>query len=207
MKYKWIIGNGNFLEITFHSWKQAFPEEAIEKIDIQQHFDYNFDFSHLEKIDSSQGSAFVALDERFGNFKRIELMQAVLERGFKLATFIHPTAVVCENTDIGINTFIGANTFIGHDCTIGYNTVINPGSHISHGCRIKPSCWIESGVQLDSNVELGSNSILRTGTIVRRGIRIGKSCELGWPKVYTSDIPNKTAFDIRYDNPIFVYET
>lgn len=47
---------------------------------------------------------------------------------------------------------------------------------------------------------------LRTGTIVRGGVKVGRSCELGWPRVYSEDVPAKTYFDARYDSPIQTYE-
>src|SRR2546427_4452258 len=75
MKYKWIIGAGIYLEIAFNAWKQAYPEIIIEKIEVPQAQDYSFELGSLDNLDPREGTAFVAFDERFGNFKRVELMQ------------------------------------------------------------------------------------------------------------------------------------
>lgn len=60
---------------------------------------------------------------------------------------------------------------------------------------------------IGTGVEIGGNGILRTGAIVRAGVKMGRSCELGWARLYGEDVPAKTYFDPRYDNPISVYGT
>lgn len=207
MKSRWIIGGSDYLDLAFHAWKQALPGEEVIRIEIPQGSDHEFDFDVLEGLNPAEGAMFAAFDERFGNLKRMELMQAAMERGFKLEPFIHPSAAIGAGTNIGLNAFVGANAVVGHNCKIDYNTVIHAGAHLGPNCRVKPSCWIENGVQIGANVELGGNGILRTGAIVHAGVKVGRSCELGWPRIYTDDVPAKTYFDTRYDEPIHVYGT
>ena len=207
MRSRWIIGGSHYLDLAFHAWKQASPGEEVIRIEVPQDIDDEFDFGVLDGLNPTEGAIFAAFDERFGNLKRIELMQAAMERSFKLEPFIHPSASIGAGTNIGLNAFVGANAVIGHNCKIDYNTVIHAGVHLGPNCRVKPSCWIENGVQIGANVELGGNGILRTGAIVHAGVKVGRSCELGWPRIYTDDVPAKTYFDTRYDEPIHVYGT
>ncbi|WP_293776319.1 DapH/DapD/GlmU-related protein [uncultured Oxalicibacterium sp.] len=205
MKSRWIVGAGIYLDQVFQAWKQARPDEAVQKIEICQDTDYRFDYSVLEGLTPDQGSMFVAFDERFGNFKRMELMQAVMALGFKLESFIHPHAVLDPSAVIGMNVFVGALAVIEHGARIDYNTVLHAGVHVGPNSRIKSSCWIESGVRIGANVEIGAHCVVRTGATIHRGIKIGKNAELGWPQLYRTDVPNKTVFDIRYDEPIRTY--
>ncbi|NYI19476.1 acetyltransferase-like isoleucine patch superfamily enzyme [Xanthomonas arboricola] len=206
MKSRWIIGGSEYLDLAYHAWKQARQDEAIIKIDVPQDADHAFDLRVLDGLNPSEGAIFAAFDERFGNFKRMELMQAAMERGFKLEPFIHSSAAIGADAVIGLNAFVGAHAVIGYGCRVDYNTVIHAGAHIGPACRIKSSCWIEHGVQIGTGVEIGGNSILRTGAIVRAGVKVGRSCELGWPRVYDENVPTKTYFDARYDAPIHTYD-
>lgn len=204
--HKIIIGSGAYLEHVYNSWRNSFPEISIEKIIIPQTQNYSFDFGVLDSFSPANITAFIAFDERFGNFKRLELIHETRQRGFRLEPFLHTKAYIAEDVIIGENVFIDANTTIGHGCHIEYNTVIHAGAHISPGCLIGHSCWVEGGVTFGSHVQIGTHGIVRSGSIVASGIKIGNSCELGWPQAYQADIASKTIFDPRYDNPIHVYE-
>ncbi|MBV6861843.1 UDP-3-O-(3-hydroxymyristoyl)glucosamine N-acyltransferase [Xanthomonas euvesicatoria] len=206
MRSRWIIGGSEYLDLAFHAWKHARQDETVIRIDVPQDSEHEFDLEVLDGLNPTDGAMFVAFDDRFGNFKRMELMQAAMERGFKLEPFIHPSAAIGSDTAIGLNAFVGANAVVGHGCRIDYNTVIHAGTHLGPACRVKSSCWIEHGVQIGAGVEIGSNSILRTGAIVSGGVKVGRSCELGWSRVYCEDVPAKTYFHARYDTTIHVYE-
>lgn len=205
MKFRWIIGSGDYLDQVFHTCLEAFPDEQVERVLVLQSEADEFDLSVLNTLSSETGTAFVALDERFGNFKRMELMQAVMERGLKLDPLICNHASVAADAVIGMNVFVAPNVVIGHGCRIDFNTVIHAGATISPHVRIKSSCWLESGVQLGKGVEIGAHSTLRTGAIVAPHIKIGRHCELGWPQHYGQHVPDRTTFDLRYDTPIYIY--
>lgn len=205
MKSRWIVGGGDYAELVAQTWKQARPDENIVRIDVSQHANHAFDLSALDGLSPSEGAMFVAFNERFGNFKRMELMQAAMGRGFKLEPFIHPSAVVASDAVIGLNVFVGPQVVIGHGTRVDYNTVIHAGAHLGLECRIKSSCWLETGVQLEARVVLGRHSILRAGAIVKSGVAVGKGCELGWPRLYDQNLADHTTFDPRYDEAILVY--
>lgn len=206
MACKWIIGNGMFLDIAYDAWQRAFPESNLEKIIIQQNSKYEFDLSPLNALNSSDGSAFTAIDERFGNFKRMELVFEIMKKGFKLDSLISPRAMIASNVKIGPNTLISDGVTIGPNSHIDYNSIVMPGVQIGSKTHIKPSCWIESGVIIGNNAQIDAHCILRTGATIKHGVKIGRYCELGWPQIYEKDIPPKTIFDSRYDSPIHTYE-
>lgn len=205
MNSKWVVGAGVYLEQAFQAWKETRPQQPVERIEVLQYADHSFDLRVLDSLNPAEGDLFIAFDERLGNFKRVELMQAAIARGFKLEAFIHPSAVVGAGAVIGMNVFVGPQAVIGHGTRIDYNSVIHAGVHIGAGGKIKSSCWIENGVQLGSTVELGAHCTVRMGASIRAGVKVGRGCELGWPRVYERDVPNKTVFDSRYDEPIYTY--
>ncbi|KND60775.1 Acetyltransferase (isoleucine patch superfamily) [Candidatus Burkholderia verschuerenii] len=142
MKSRWIVGGGDYLEHAYQAWKQARPDEAVEKIEVPQSPDYAFDLNVFDALDPAQGAMFIAFDERFGNFKRMELLQAAMERGFALEPFVAPGASVAPDAVIGPNVFVGANASIGSSAHVEYNCVIHAGVNLGFGVRLRPSCWL-----------------------------------------------------------------
>ncbi|MCZ2499296.1 UDP-3-O-(3-hydroxymyristoyl)glucosamine N-acyltransferase [Xylophilus sp. Kf1] len=207
MGFKWLIGNGDYLHLAHHAWQDvASADDTLQMIEIVQHRDHSFDLAPLDALVPDDGLMFVAIDERFGNFKRMELMQAAMLKGFRLTSCIHPSAHVARDVVIGPNVFVGPNSVVGHGCRIDFNTVIHAGATIGPGTRLQSSCWIDAGVHIGRAVDIGTNGIVRTGASVADGVKVGRFCDLGWARRYAHDIANKTIFDVRYDEPIHVHE-
>ncbi len=205
MACKWIIGAGAFLDLVLAAWQRAYPGVQVTKIALPQNALYDFDLSGLDALSPTEGTAFVAFDERFANFKRAELMQAVMARGFRLEPFISPHALLASNVQIGLNAFIGDGAIVGHGSRIGYNSVLLPGALLGSDVHVRPSCWLEQGVSVGDGAQIGAHSTLRMGALVAPKVQIGRYCELGWPRRYGQDVAAKTIFDPRYDAPIYTY--
>jgi acetyltransferase-like isoleucine patch superfamily enzyme len=204
---RWIIGAGTYLDIAFHAWQQALPHEDIRRVDVTQNADYSFNTEIFSQTDPNVDLVFIAFNEKFGNFKRSELMQAALACGSKLDSFISPKALLSANVSVGVNCFVADGVIVGANTKIDYNTVLLSGSVVGFNVRIKPSCWIESGVQLGEGVTVGSHAIIRTGAVVAPGVALGRFAEIAIPGRYGNDVPAKAVFDPRFNTPIFVYGT
>ena len=194
------------MDLVIELWKQSDPDANIIPIAIAQDSKYRFDFSPLDKLDPAQGTGFVVFDERFGNVKRSELMQAAIERGIKLTNFVSPRAFVPEGTKLGINVFIADGVTLGTQCRVDYNSFIYPGTHIGNNVHIKPSCWISRGVVIGDEVEIGRNCTIHTGASIANGVKVGNHCNLGWKKIYDKDIKDKTFFEPGYSEIIQVFD-
>lgn len=205
MKSRWVVGAGACLEQAFDTWARLYPQEDVQRIELQPNGEYAFDLSALSALDPAQGAMFIAFDERFGNFKRMELMQLVMERGFKLEFFVSPSAIVSPDAIIGPNAFIGEGVIVGPGNRIDFNTVIRDGVKLGANVHLRSSCWLETGVLVGDGADIGGHSILRIGAVVGPRVNIGKHCELGWARLYTEDVPARTVFDTRYEEPIYVY--
>jgi UDP-3-O-[3-hydroxymyristoyl] glucosamine N-acyltransferase len=205
MKSKVVLGGGDMLPLVASAWAELSPSESVVSVEITQHEDYTFDYSVLDAFDPMATQLFVAFDERFGNFKRAELMQAAMSRGFSLATIKAPGAVVAADARLGPNVFVGGGAVVDPGATIDYNSVIRAGAVVGFRARIKASCWIESGVHVGAHAEISAQSILRSGVIIAPSTKIGRYCEIGVPGLYRTDIAAKTVYDPRYDEPLVVY--
>ena len=205
MQSRWVIGGGAYLDEAVAAWKKLRPSENVVRVEVPQHADYEFDLGVLDGLDPADGAMFVAIDDRFGNFKRMELMQAVMERGFRLEACVSASAILPQDMPIGPNAFVGDGVVIGAGSRVDYNAVLHPGVKVGAGVHIRSSCWLEIGVTVGSGAKIGAHSSVRMGAMVAPNVKIGRGCELGWPQLYNRDVADKTTFDTRYDEPIFVY--
>lgn len=205
VKSKVVLGGGDMLPLVAAMWAELSPGETVSRVEVPQHEDYSFDYSVLDAHDPATTLLFVAFDERFGNFKRAELMQAAMARKFQLATIKAPGAQVAADAKIGPNVFIGAGAVVSAGASVDYNSVVHAGSLIGFAAKVKASCYVEAGVNIGARAEIGAQATLRSGVIVAPGVKIGRYCEIGVPGLYRTDVAPKTVFDPRYDAPIVVY--
>lgn len=205
MNCKWVIGGGDFLDMAHDAWCRAHPGLEIAKITIPQNTGYEFDLHLLDDLPASEGMAFMAFNERFGNFKRLELMAAAMQRGLKLCSFISPRAMLAGTAQVAPNAFIGDGVILGHGSRIGFNSVLLPGVQIGSHVQLQSSCWLEMGVLVGDHAKVGAHCTLRSGAMIAPKVKVGRGCELGWARRYEKDIAPKTTFDARYDAPIYTY--
>ena len=204
MKSRFVIGSGAMLDIAVDAWSHAQPDERIVRVEISQKPDYGFDLSPLDAVDRD-AAVFIAFDERFGNFSRLDLFQAAIERGLRMPPYVSSRAMLASSAKVGPNTFVGDGVVIGARSIVDHNCVVNAGVMVGSKVRVKPSCWLATGVILGNDVEVGGHSTLRMGVIVADRTKIGRNCELGVTGHYREDVAARTVFDARYDAPIFVY--
>jgi UDP-3-O-[3-hydroxymyristoyl] glucosamine N-acyltransferase len=205
VKSRVVLGGGDMLPLVASAWTEMSPGESVVCVEVTQYEDYTFDYGVLDTYDPAVTQLFVAFDERFGNFKRAELMQAAMSRRFSLATIKAPGAVVAADARLGPNVFVGGGAIVEPGATIDYNTVVRAGAIVGFRARVKASCWIESGVLVGAHAEIGAQSILRSGIIIAPSTKVGRYCEIGVPGLYRTDIAAKTVHDPRYDAPLVVY--
>ena len=113
--------------------------------------------------------------------------------------FVHETAVVDHDCDIGTNTRIWhfshilPNTNIGAQCTIGQNVVIGPDVAVGNQCKIQNNVSVFKGVTLEDGVFCGPSMVFTNvynpraeiakmdqlrPTLVRKGATIGANATI-----------------------------
>lgn len=80
-------------------------------------------------------------------------------------TFIHPSAIIDEETIIGNNTkiwhfsHISSKSSIGNDCSIGQNVFIGNSVRIGNGVKIQNNVSVYEGVDLEDYVFCGPSMV------------------------------------------------
>lgn len=113
--------------------------------------------------------------------------------------YIHETAIIDENVEIGKGTkiwhfsHISENTFIGKDCIIGQNVFIGKNVKIGNGVKIQNNVCLFDGVEIEDDVFIGPSAVFTNilnprafidkkseflKTLVEQGASIGANCTI-----------------------------
>ena len=113
--------------------------------------------------------------------------------------FVHDTAVIDENCNIGERTRIWhfshilSNCRVGEDCNIGQNVVMGPDVSIGKNCKVQNNVSIYKGVTLEDGVFCGPSMVFTNvhnprseirkmdqirPTLVKRGATLGANCTI-----------------------------
>lgn len=111
--------------------------------------------------------------------------------------FIHPSAVIDSDADIGAGSKIWhfshvlPGTVIGEACNIGQNVVLGPDVRVGNGCKIQNNVSVYKGVTLEDDVFCGPSMVFTNvfnpranirrmaearPTLVRQGASLGANC-------------------------------
>ena len=117
----------------------------------------------LSQFDPTKHVAMVAV----ANSKdRYDITQR-LPKETQFFTFIHPTALLMDNIEIGEGSFIGAYSILTTNIKLGKHSILNRGNHIGHDCRIgdyfsaMPGAIVSGNVTIYDLVYMGNNSSIR----------------------------------------------
>ena len=117
----------------------------------------------LSQFDPTKHIAMVAVAD---STDRYDIIQR-LPKETQFFTFIHPTALLMEDIEIGEGSFIGAYSILTTNIKIGKHAILNRGNHIGHDCQIgnyfsaMPGAIISGDVKIYDLVYMGNNSSIR----------------------------------------------
>ena len=205
MKSKLIVGAGDFLEIAYEAWRSKEPGLVVEKLEITQDASHFFDFGFLDHYLPEKTSMFAAFDNRFLNYKRLELMGAIKGRGFQMEAYISDHAMVSSGATIGENSFISDGAIIGAQARLQYNNYVGPRGVIGHASETGHSVWVDAAVVVGARSTIGAQSILGEGVSIASGIRVGKMCVLEIAGHYRENIPAKVLYKAPFDGPVRIF--
>jgi len=121
---------------------------------------------------------------------RLRLAEAARRHGFKLATAIHPRAVVASDVQLGPGSVVAAGAVINPGTQIGENAIINTAAGVDHDCVLADGVHIGPGARLAGEVRVGRASQVSIGATVVNGVKIGAGSLVGAGAVVVGDVPD-----------------
>ena len=79
---------------------------------------------------------------------------------------VHPTAVIGENVDIGLDVSIGPRVCIGDNCHIDSGTIIHPGVVIYEKVLIGSNCELHANCVIHRQSSIGENCVIHSNSVI-----------------------------------------
>jgi sugar O-acyltransferase (sialic acid O-acetyltransferase NeuD family) len=116
--------------------------------------------------------------------------QAHLEdRGFRVATLVHPSAQIGREVWIGAGTVLMAGAIVNSGSRIGRGVIINTASSIDHDCEIGDFAHIAPGARLAGGVRVGEQSHIGIGAVVLQNRTVGPRAVVGAGAAVVRSVP------------------
>jgi sugar O-acyltransferase (sialic acid O-acetyltransferase NeuD family) len=127
-------------------------------------------------IPNSETLLIVAIADPAG---RRLVTEALLDKGSRFATLIHPSAVVARSATIGVGTIVCPHALVSADAKVGNFVIVNANSSVGHDVCIGSYCTLSAHVDITGGVIVGEDVFFGSGVSVVPHIRIGKNAKIG----------------------------
>jgi len=186
-------GHGKVVADTAKSsgyWSNiAFADDLYPEIDNVIGIPVVADFSQGKLMFKDYPNAIVAIGD---NVRRFELVNELKSLGFKLATVIHPSAIIAESVEIADACVVFANSVLQTSARLGCATIVNTSASVDHDCNIGNAVHIAPGTHVGGDVSIGDFSLLGIGSSVLRGVTVGSHSVIGAGAAVIDDIDDNS---------------
>jgi acetyltransferase EpsM len=142
----------------------------------------------LDVLGSLEEDAEVALAIG-ANRARSQVALALEERGRRLATVVHPTAVISRGVRLGDGTYVGPLVVLHTDAQVGRGCIVNSASVVEHDVWMEDWVHLSPRAVLSGGVWIGAGTHVGVGAIVLPGLSLGPWATLGAGAVMTRSLP------------------
>lgn len=139
----------------------------------------------MSSLANEDTELFVAIGD---NRHRLELCEEVIRSGLRLATVVHPDAIVSRSATISGGTVVCAGAIVNARTHVGLACIINTGATIDHDCKLEDGVHVSPGANLAGGVHVGKCAWIGVGAAVREGTTIGRHTVVGAGSAVVCDI-------------------
>ncbi|OFX68920.1 MAG: hypothetical protein A2X12_05260 [Bacteroidetes bacterium GWE2_29_8] len=130
---------------------------------------------------------FIALAYKELNRNREKKYKEAKLKGYKFASFIHPTAIIAKNAKLGDNLLILENNIIQPFVKVGNNVIMWGSDFIGHDSIIEDNCFLSINVIIGGYVKISANSFLGLNSTIKNTVNVGKFNIIGASAVILKD--------------------
>ncbi len=124
------------------------------------------------------------------NRARRDVVHRLVERGARLASVIHPSAVVSEQVEVGAGSLVAPLAVLHPDSVLGRGCIVNTAAVVEHDARIGDWVHLSPNAVLAGNVRVGEGTQIGLGACVLPNTQIGSWSMIGAGAVVIGPIPD-----------------
>jgi sugar O-acyltransferase (sialic acid O-acetyltransferase NeuD family) len=197
-----IVGDSSFAEVACEMFDAAGDYEpvgfTVHRQYLRRRTLLDRPVHALEDIErvcpATEADAFVAVAYRELNRVRTRLCAEVKGRGYRLATYVSPHALVWRNVSVGENCFIFEGNVLQPFVGVGNNVILWSGNHIGHHSVLEDNIFVASHVVISGHCHIGANSFLGVNAAVADTVTIGADNWIGPNVLITKDTKARQVF-------------
>lgn len=165
-------GAGDYRVIAYCAERAYIKESAIDGLPVVPLERVNTDFP------PDSFDMFVACGYTSMRARRI-MFEKAREKGYALANFISPHAIVDETLQIGSNNVIFQGTSVEPFCKIGDNNILWSMVSVIHHATIHNHCFIASQTVVGGRVTVGDNCFLGFHSTIMQDVKLEEETLVG----------------------------
>ena len=128
---------------------------------------------------------FVAIGNGVTRKKVMENIQAL---GGKIATLVHPKAVIAKGVTLGEGTVVMAGTVIEPRAQVGKGCIVNTSSSLNHDVVLGDFVHVAVGAHLAGTVKVGDICWIGIGAVIKNNVNVCSQAFIGAGCVVIKDI-------------------
>jgi sugar O-acyltransferase (sialic acid O-acetyltransferase NeuD family) len=144
----------------------------------------------IDVIESLEDDARIALAVG-PNSARAAVARAVADRGGRLATVVHPTAVIASGARVGTGTYVAPLAVLHSDAEVGRGCIVNTAAVVEHDCRIEDWVHVSPRAALGGGVRVEEGAHVGLGAVLLPGLVLGPWATLGAGAVMVRSLPGR----------------
>ena len=125
---------------------------------------------------------------------RQRIQENLEDTGVKLATLVHPNAVIADSVEIGIGTVVAAGAVLNPDTKVGKSCIINTCSSVDHDCEIGDYVHVSVGAHVAGTARIGERTWIGAGATVSNNVSICGDCIIGVGAAVVKNIEEKGTY-------------
>lgn len=123
-----------------------------------------------------------------GSASRRDHFEAMRARGYRHASYVHPTAVVQGDPAWGVNNIVFPFATIGFDGVMGDDNIVREKVYLGHDFRVGDHCFMGVGCTLGGGLVVGDGAYLAMETTVTNDVSIAAESFVGIGSLVLADI-------------------
>ena len=125
---------------------------------------------------------------------RARLQERYSKKRSRIATLIHPNAVIGTGVKIGEGTVVMAGAVVNPDTVIGKGVIINTGATVDHDDIIGDYVHISVGAHIAGTVTIGNATWIGAGAVVSNNLAICSEVMVGAGAVVVGNINKRGTY-------------